>query len=395
MLPQFGPFAVYFSFADGALGYHCGECGFKCCKGHGFGATQTELVQLATHYPTLPMFVSPVREPEQPLVGLVNFAPRCFFLKGDGLCRIEVDVGREAKPYVCRTFPANQLQRLGVILIAELNFLCPLRATQPGDTPMRHADLVRDLQQSIEVPMQLPSEAATLFPEALLVHEAYLRDLPTDDDLLTRLALADVMAPRWEKEPRAPNAAFLAPHRAYLAGLRREMIELLGVGTSFDPDQPRHGRELMLMLPRLRLALLRLRTQVGASLDDVLPQLGRRMVALSVYVELIATLGGEITLGLIDQAFRQGQLFCEMLSMADRIPLLLPGDESYKLTLFRTQEDAMQRFLRFLHDENPQRRLSMREVLSEIGVDDPVARAQLCQSFTREALKQFRFETRT
>jgi len=113
---------------------------------------------------------------------------------------------------------------------------------------------------------------------------------------------------------------------------------------------------------------------------------------VSVYLELISSLGGEVTLGAIDQAFRQAQIFCEMLSHADRVPIIMPGDDSYQLTLYKTQEAAMQRFLRFVHDENPRRRLTLRQLLGEIELHDPAARAQLCASFTREALPQFRFE---
>jgi Fe-S-cluster containining protein len=392
-LPELGPLSIYFTFPDGALSYHCEECGYRCCRGAGFGATRTELVQLRARYPRLGMFLSPQREPEQALLGLQNFSPRCFFLADDGRCRVEVEHGRALKPYICRTFPANQVSRFGDSLIIDVNLLCPLRPTQPGDMQVRHADVIADLQQSLEVPMLMPAEAEERFPLALLQHERFLRDLPADDDLLARLALADLMAPRWAREPRPPSAAFVAPHREYLVGLRREMIALLGLSDALDPARPRFVRELSLMLPRLRLALLRMRP-AEVAIEALLPQLGRRLLAIGLYVELIAHLGGEIALGTIDHAFRNGQLFCELLAQADRIPLLVPGDDSYQLTLYRTQEAAMQRFLHFLHDENPRRRLSLREVLAEIGLADPAERAQLLQSFTAEAMPRFRFEAR-
>jgi hypothetical protein len=229
-----------------------------------------------------------------------------------------------------------------------------------------------------------------LLPAALLEHEAFLRDLPIDDDLLGRLAVADVMAPRWQRPPQAPSAAFVAPHRTYLASLRREMLELLGLEGG---PAPRHAPEVALMLPRLRLAMLRLRSR-DVALDELLPQLGRRLLAVAVYAELISSLGGEITLGTIEHAFRYAQVFCEMIAHVDRVPILVGGDDSYELTLYKTQEAAMQRFLRFVHDENPRRRLTLHEVLREIDLHDAVSRAQLCQSFTQEALPHFRFEVR-
>jgi len=392
-LPTTGPLAVYFPFADGALGYHCGECGYRCCRGAGFGATESELVQLSTHYPRLPMFVRPRREPENPLVGLVNFAPRCFFLKDDGHCRIEDEHGRTLKPYICRTFPANQLQRAGVFLIADLNFLCPLRPARPGDARIRHADVLADLLQSIEVPSQLPSGPEDFLPEPLLLFESHLRDLPLDEDLLRRIALSDVMAPRWERAPSAPSPAFVAAHRAYLVRLRAQMITLLGLENLVDPERAAHAAEMGVMLPRLRLQLLKLRDPQKRTIGDVLPELGRRMVALGVYLELMASLGAEITLGAIDLAFREGQLFLELLAMVDRVPLIEPIEGSdYRLTLFRTQESELRRLLQFVHDENPRRRLTLGQIFAELSITDPVVRAQICQSFTREALARLHFE---
>jgi hypothetical protein len=389
-LPLFGPFAVYFSFADGALGYDCDECGYRCCRGHGFGATRSELVQLSKHYPNLPMFVLPQRDPTQPLVALQNFGPSCFFLGENGRCRIQNEHGRALKPYVCRVFPANQLQRSGVILFVGTNFLCPLRPARESDARVRYADIIADLRASIEVPTQLTSTDEALLPEALLAHEAFLRDLPIDDDLLTRLARCDLMASRWDREPRLPGAALVTVHRAHLIELRRQMIELLGLDGTLAAGAPKHAREVAIMMPRLRLQLLRARA-VTAPIGEYLALLGRPMVALSVYLELMSSLGTPITLSGIEHAWRVAQTFCEMLSAIDRVPILTLTDDK-PLVLFRTQEAAMQRFLRFVHEENPRRRLTLGEVLREIDLPDPAARAQLCQSFTREALAYFTFE---
>jgi hypothetical protein len=389
-LPLFGPFAVYFSFADGALGYDCDECGYRCCRGASFGATQSEMVQLGKHYPRLPMFVQPQRDPNEPLVGLQNFAPSCFFLGDNGHCRIQTEHGRALKPYVCRVFPANQLQRSGVILFVSTNFLCPLRPAREGDARVRYADIIADLQASIEVPTQLPSTDEALLPEALLTHEAFLRDLPIDEDLLTRIARCDVMSSRWDKEPKLPSAAIVSAHRAHLIGLRQQMSELLGLEKEIVGNAPRFARELAIMMPRLRLQLLRARPP-AAPIADYLALLGRPLLALTVYLELMASLGTPITLAGIDHAWRAAQSFCEVLAAIDRVPTLTLVNEE-PLVLFRTQEAAMQRFLRFVHEENPRRRLSLGEVLSEIDLPDPAARAQLCQSFTREALARFSFE---
>ena len=47
---------IYFPFSDGKLAYNCVECGAKCCKGFGFHATSSELVQLRKHYPGIEVF---------------------------------------------------------------------------------------------------------------------------------------------------------------------------------------------------------------------------------------------------------------------------------------------------------------------------------------------------
>ena len=304
-LPALGKLEVYFPFADGALGYNCTECGYRCCKGAGFGASKRELVQLTARYPFVSLFVNPRREPEQPLVQLTNFAPSCFFL----------------------------------------------------------------------------------------------RDLPVDDDLLRRLASSDLMAARWQKEPRVPGDALVAAHREHLVALRTTIADFLDAPTTIARDHARFSTELGIMLPRLRLSLLRTRPLLPSaeeSLAALLPQLGRRLTALSVYLELCVAAGAILTLGLVDDAFRQGAMFCEMLSLLDRVPTIQPGksgeSDAYQLTLYRTQEAELHRLLRFIHDENPQRRLTLGAIFRVLCISDTGVRAQVLQSFTREALGHFRFD---
>ncbi len=159
-----------------------------------------------------------------------------------------------------------------------------------------------------------------------------------------------------------------------------------------DPERPRYAREIGLMLPRLRMTIVRSRTADTVSIDDLLPTLGRTLLALSVWVETILALGGEVSFSLIDQAFRSGKTLCELLARLDRVPQYVPGDDTYQLTLYRTQEVELQRLLTFVHDENPARRLSLGAIFGELRIDDAATRAQLLQSFTPEALARFVFE---
>lgn len=376
---------VYFPFADGALGYSCVECGFRCCKGAGFGGTRSEVVQLVARYPSLAMFVAPQRDPEAAYVQLTNFSPSCFFLRDDGLCRVQSDHGRALKPYVCRTFPVNALGRVGEWFIADLNFLCPMRPLREGDSPILHADVLADLEASREIPLGLDAEPEDKLPPALIALETWLRDRPLVDDVLARFAEADLVSARWERPPAAPSAMLVEAHRGYLSGLRALVGRFLGV----EP-QLNGARELALLAPRIRLALLQQRRTPIVS--DVLARMGRHLVALSVWLDVIAQLGTPITLGVVEQAFRNGTLFCELLGQLDRVPQT-GEDDSYQLTMYRTREPELLRVLQFIHDENPRRRLTLAQVFDELGLTDPGTRAQILQSWTPEALGHILFET--
>ena len=138
---------IYFPFADGAWSYNCAECGSKCCKGKGFGATSSEFVQLKRRYPLIELFASPSVGDNN--VNLSNLADNCFFLEGNGYCRIQVEHGHDAKPMVCKTFPLNRYRLCAEsnILIVSPNSLCPIKkyTGQPGDYQIRHADLVAEI----------------------------------------------------------------------------------------------------------------------------------------------------------------------------------------------------------------------------------------------------------
>ena len=56
-----------------------------------------------------------------------NPRDRCWFLADDGLCRIEVEDGRDAKPASCRLFPFNRVFRIGGYTVVDYNsVICPL-----------------------------------------------------------------------------------------------------------------------------------------------------------------------------------------------------------------------------------------------------------------------------
>jgi Fe-S-cluster containining protein len=152
------PAAVYFTWPDRALSYRCAGCG-ACCKGLGIGidAKGGQLAALTERRPQLIPFLRRRGE----AVTAFNPRDRCWFLADDGLCRIEVEDGRAAKPASCRLFPFNRVFTLGGLTIVDYNsVICPLRLG--GDAPVAHADVLSEIE-SIEDPAivgsALPADA--------------------------------------------------------------------------------------------------------------------------------------------------------------------------------------------------------------------------------------------
>jgi Fe-S-cluster containining protein len=134
---------VYFTWPDRRFRYDCRGCG-ACCKGHGIGIDVAggQLVQLVTRRPGLAAFLRRRGD----AVTAFNPRDRCWFLGDDGLCRIEVEDGRAAKPASCRLFPFNRVFRLGPCTIVDYNsVICPLRVADDDDDGVRHADIVAEI----------------------------------------------------------------------------------------------------------------------------------------------------------------------------------------------------------------------------------------------------------
>jgi Fe-S-cluster containining protein len=130
---------VYFTWPDRRLGYECRGCG-ACCKGHGIGLEASQLVQLVAKRPEAAAFVRRRGD----AVTLFNPRDRCWFFADDGLCRIEVEDGRAAKPAACRLFPFNRVFHVGTTLVVDYNsVICPLQLT---DTGIAHADILAEIE---------------------------------------------------------------------------------------------------------------------------------------------------------------------------------------------------------------------------------------------------------
>src|SRR5262245_34548336 len=139
---------IFFAFPDGVLQYVCAECTALCCRGQGFaGSLKREMGFLFETYPPL---AGMVVERERNVVTCSTPSGKCFFLRQDGLCQIEVEHGRSRKPGVCLIFPFNDFYRIGTTVAVAPHFLCPLRLklpSRPGEVEGTHArieETIRD-----------------------------------------------------------------------------------------------------------------------------------------------------------------------------------------------------------------------------------------------------------
>jgi Fe-S-cluster containining protein len=187
--------AVYCTWPDHRLAYTCRGCG-ACCKGLGIGLDVAggQLVQLVAKRPELAAFVRRRGD------ALTAFNPRdrCWFYADDGMCRIEVEDGRAAKPASCRLFPFNRVFRVGSFTVVDYNsVICPLVVVPDGG--VAHADVL--------------AEIATIRDAAIIG-----TTLPADDALIARerslaaqlFAAADVAA-AWRAQDADPFASACAP----------------------------------------------------------------------------------------------------------------------------------------------------------------------------------------
>ena len=133
---------IYFTWPDRRLRYECRSCG-ACCKGHGIGLDVSggQLVQLVARRPAIAAFLRRRGD----TVTAFNPRDRCWFLADDGLCRIEVEDGRDAKPASCRLFPFNRVFRIGAYTIVDFNsVICPLQAAPAGEG-ISHAEIEAEI----------------------------------------------------------------------------------------------------------------------------------------------------------------------------------------------------------------------------------------------------------
>jgi hypothetical protein len=140
---------IFFAFPDGVFHHVCAECTALCCRGQGFaGSLKREMNFVFRNYPPL---ASLVTEREGDIVTVATPTGRCFFLRNDNLCQIEVEHGRARKPGICLLFPFNDFSRIGNTLVVAPHFMCPLRLNlpaAPGKVEGTHANVAKAIQET-------------------------------------------------------------------------------------------------------------------------------------------------------------------------------------------------------------------------------------------------------
>ena len=143
------PMNIFFAFPDGVFHHVCAECTALCCRGQGFaGSLKREMNFIFKNYPPL---ASLVTEREGDIVTVATPTGRCFFLRNDNLCQIEVEHGRAKKPGICLLFPFNDFSRIGNTLVVSPHFMCPLRLNlpaAPGQVEGTHANVAKAIKET-------------------------------------------------------------------------------------------------------------------------------------------------------------------------------------------------------------------------------------------------------
>jgi Fe-S-cluster containining protein len=211
---------VYFTWPDRRFAYECRGCG-ACCKGHGIGidVVAGQLVQLVGKRPELAAFVRRRGD----AITAFNPRDRCWFLADDGLCRVEVEDGREAKPASCRLFPFNRVFRAGAWTVVDYNsVICPLVAVADGG--ISHDEVLAEIatiQDPAIVGTQLPPDDALFAHEHALAERIFagghqdVDDARGDEPVIAR-AFDAILGIAW----RLPDAATLANALALTPSMR-------------------------------------------------------------------------------------------------------------------------------------------------------------------------------
>lgn len=324
---------VYFAFPSGALNYDCVTCGAQCCRGHGYlihGERELQ-AQIQTHA-EVRFFLDPC-DALADHYHAQNFSPGCFFLTGDGRCRIHIERGFAAKPGTCRLFPFNGLFRVGShVVVMPHSQLCPLEVVEPGSSlQSSHERLLHALMQyGIDAHLQ-QLRPASLTEDRLIDLERNIVRLSERQQRVTDYGA--FAAAQMEATERAIGVVVheTDPARhALVQRLRRGIDDVLG-SAHHMADDPQIVRLVIAMTPTLRAQVLFKKPGDDSSLID-LHTLPSFLVAVHRLGQLAAQAGMEcVSYQTIMRLVTQNRPLLKLLSQLDTV-LMWKLDEPVDLS---------------------------------------------------------------
>jgi Fe-S-cluster containining protein len=386
---------IYFPFADGSLAYNCVECGFKCCKGHGFGATASEYDWLVARYPTMAYFTGPRDSREHKSLPLLNMAPRCYFQAGDGLCNIQVEHGREHKPIVCRTFPFNVYYRFKDTLIVTFHGLCPLRRWRPGspDTQVHHHQIIEDLPTDTDRDLWAGDTNGRIFDDRLVDYEEWCRDLPVTD-LLDLCAIFDATAAAVEtRAPLAmPGPRAIAARRRALERHRQRILRFLRAESLYADSGA--APQIKTVAAHLRMRTLFAYPWLSTRLTCGM--MGRMLVALEVLLGLAPRgTGFAPTLGGVVQLYEWSMDTLYLLANLGGRPRIAPlARETWVADLDIqgvSEPDAVAPLIQFIYNENGKGKWPLDRIFDKVQIAEPRLRLAVMRSLPRNTIHRLDF----
>lgn len=398
---QMGKYTIYMPFADGKIGYHCRECGFQCCQGHGWGGRVEELVQLSRHYPTLPYFagarrgVDEVAPAKNDYVPLISLRHGCFFLPEDGRCQVQTELGRSFKPQVCRAFPANIYWRSGDVIIIGLHLrLCPLRRASEaaGDHAITHREVLDDLVDDIEMVAAKGHGAPTrvVFDEERLRYEEWCRDLPIED-VLDLAAIYDLTAAT--HATTLPSAAAIADKRRELEAYQRRLTSFLRATELLAPPSAAVRAELVSIAPSLRFNALT--SWICCPVDKVEGELGRLLCALDLYLRLAPAELRRTSVAGIYSLYEYGREFFHLLTQIEQVPTI-DAVAKHELEIVAGIEPEAQKaadLLCLIYDRNDRAQQPFDAVFNQLGIDEPFLRIATLRALAIIGMDRIRFSS--
>lgn len=346
------------------------------------------------------------------MVVLQQFDERCAYLATDGACRLHRDNGFEAKPPVCKLFPASAVSLWpDATLIVAPDFTCPLELGEPlsvDSVPLDHAALRPLLEAeghrlgatTISLPNGTPSDALDLERECRDA-EPFSADADYIDYAARQLVRAAYRASGIAGRPVARQD--VANARADLLVHLAEVTRLLG--SRPPPALPERSTRCMIaMTGTLRLRLLHMFSEepywrAVERIPFVLCVIAWYAAHHVASMRLRGATSYELSPGALDRLWRSMVGRALLLGDLFSVPYLeavpeLPNPVAHREAVmalarsFAADEEARRAFLQFrLPDPSPSARTLKAHL--ELAVPDATIRGEVLDALSQSIRVRF------